>query len=193
MNSKKQLLPNPVDFLDARNHLPQPKFVCVTHGDMSPRNIFIDESLNAWLIDFFKTGDGPALRDIADLESSIKFQLLKSENLQALFEFERTLLAPTNFSEPIKFQNTFELPEFARALTAIEELRKQARLIAEQDGMEEYYASLLFFAAKMITWHGISSLETERQPVRQRHALFSAAMICERFLRETDNSEDALV
>jgi DNA-binding NarL/FixJ family response regulator len=194
MGNKKWLLPDPVDFLTSQTHLiPKPKFTCVIHGDLNPRNVFIDELLNAWLIDFFKTGEGPALRDVVDLESSIKFQLLQTNNLAALIEFESATLAPTTLGEEIRFKNTFNLQQLDRALTAIQELRSIAYDIAEDDDIQEYYASLLFFAAKMITWRGISSLETKRQPIRQRHALYSAALICERFLSETEGFEKELV
>jgi DNA-binding NarL/FixJ family response regulator len=194
MGKKRWLLPDPVDFLLSKVHLlPTPKYVCVTHGDLNPRNIFIDESLNAWLIDFFKTSEGPALRDIADLESSIKFQLLQTNNLAALLEFEIALLTPTTLSEKIEYKNTFKLQQIDRALAAIQELRSIARDIAEEEDAKEYYASLLFFAAKTLTWRGISSAQAERSPIRQRHALHSAASICKKFLPETEETEEVML
>jgi DNA-binding NarL/FixJ family response regulator len=194
LNGKRQVLPNPVSFLKSKTSvLPRPRFVCVTHGDMTPRNIFVDRRRYAWLIDFYKTGLGPALRDVADLESSIKFQLVKTNKLGALCEFESAILAPTSFAEPISFSNPLRLPELDRALSAVRELRAQAYRIAEAEDMAEYYASLLFFAAKMITWHGISSLETKRRPIRQRHALYSAALLCRKFSPDQGQTTELIV
>jgi DNA-binding NarL/FixJ family response regulator len=194
MRDKKWLLPDPVHFLTSQSDLlPAPKYVCFIHGDLNPTNIFIDESLNAWLIDFFKTGKGPALRDVADLESSIKFQLLSTNNLAALIEFESALLAPQSLNEKNEFKNAFNLQQLDRALVAIQELRSVASGIVEDQDVKEYYASLLFLAAKMITWGGVSSQDAERQPIRQRHALFSAALICEKFLPETEETEEVIV
>jgi CheY-like chemotaxis protein len=179
LGSTKCLLLNPLAFIRKKRHLlPNPSFVCITHGDLNGHNIFIDDVARVWLIEFFKTGWGPALRDVGELESSIKFELLETNNLSAIYEFEQALLKPMKFSEAISFKNSFNLPELKRALAAITKLRILASEIAETHDMREYYAGLLFYALKMITWQGISSVDIKRRPTRQCHALLSAAMIC---------------
>ncbi|MCB0192466.1 MAG: response regulator [Anaerolineae bacterium] len=157
--------------------LPKPSFVSVTHGDLNGHNLFIDESGSPWLIDFYRTGWGPALRDAAELESAIKFELLESTNLQALFQFEQTLLAPNTYSEQIVLPSHRETADFKRALIAIQAIREAARSIAETEHIDEYYALLLFYALKMITWQGMSAADRDRKSIRRRHALYSAALI----------------
>ena len=61
--------------------------------------------------------------------------------------------------------------------TAIEAIRREAASINEDDDPAEYYAHLFFYALKLVSWQGISQLDQSRYPVRQRHALYSAAKI----------------
>ena len=133
------------------------------------------------LIDFYRTGWGPALRDAAELESAIKFELIHSNNLAGLLAFEDALLAPVTFSERLTLPRRASGQAFQRALAAIQAVRDAAWEIAESEGMDEYYALLLFYALKMMTWKGVSSVDKRRQPFRQRHALYSAALLSARF------------
>ncbi|MDX9992850.1 MAG: phosphotransferase, partial [Anaerolineales bacterium] len=43
----------------------------ITHGDLHADNILIDDSNNAWVVDFERTGEGHALQDFVELESDI--------------------------------------------------------------------------------------------------------------------------
>lgn len=181
LGKTEHLLPNPIRFLQEKpEFFPHPSFMCIVHGDLNGRNMFVDEAGRVWLIDFYKTGLGPIFADVAELESAIKFELLKAKNLWALYKFEKTLLKADQFTEDI--QANFALPELNKAWAAIKKLRRIAFEIGESDDMREYYASLFFYALKMITWQGISSVEKARRPIRQRHALLSAAMICDKLL-----------
>jgi hypothetical protein len=47
---------------------PAPTYRSITHGDLNGGNIFVDKGGRPWLIDFFKSGWGPVLRDLAELE-----------------------------------------------------------------------------------------------------------------------------
>ena len=175
------LFPSPMYYLkNNRGTFPEPQFECRTHGDLNSRNMFIDEDNRVWLIDFFKTGWGPILRDFTELECAIKFELLDTNNFRALYEFEKALLTPDRFDRSIEFANNFHIDDFNRALIAIIKLRKLAHDVFESFDMKEYYIGLLYYAIKMITWEGVSSAEVDRYPIRQRHALLSAAMISHR-------------
>jgi len=176
-------LPNPLFILpQLRNRLPTPAFVAITHGDLNGRNLFVDETGSAWLIDFYRTGWGPALRDAAELESAIKFELMQSTNLPALLAFEDALATPATFSERLALSHRASGKAFQRAIAAIQTVREAAYDIAEMECMDEYYALLLFYALKMITWKGISSIDKQRQPIRQRHALYSAVLLSAKFV-----------
>lgn len=180
-NGSTTTLPNPLHFVEThRHHFRPPRFICITHGDLNGRNMFVDQDKNVWLIDFFKTGWGPILRDFGELETVIRFELLQSANLTALYEFEKAILSPSGFDEPLSFPNRFGLPELDKALQALTMLRSLALKVYESADMYEYYVGLLYYALRMITWDGISSMDQGRYPARQRHALLSAALVAYR-------------
>lgn len=175
-------LPDPLFVVThLQERLPKPSFAAITHGDLNGRNMFVDEAGCTWLIDFYRTGWGPALRDAAELESAIKFELIHSTNLPALLAFERAAVTSTAFGEKLTLPRRASSKEFQRALAAIHAVREAAFEIAETECMDEYYALLLFYALKMMTWKGISSVDMKRQPLRQRHALYSAALLSAKF------------
>ncbi|MEZ4512826.1 MAG: phosphotransferase [Chloroflexota bacterium] len=179
LGNNKLLLPNPVLF--AENHadlFPQPRFWCLTHGDLNGRNIFVDDNNAAWLIDFFRTGWGPALRDAAELEAVVKFELLQTANLEHLILLEECLLtSPSLVSSLILPAPLNANAEIARAVSTIEAIRREAASINEDDDPAEYRAHLFFYALKMISWQGFSQVDQNRYPIRQRHALYSATKI----------------
>lgn len=183
VDDEEEVLPNPLFVVtELQDHLPDPTFSSITHGDLNGRNILVDEDDNTWLIDFYRTKRGPALRDAAELESAIKFELIHSKHLPMLLAFERTLLEPSLYREEVSLAANKFGREFQRALTAIKMVRKAARKIAQTKRMDEYYALLLFYALKMMTWNGVSSIDEQRRPYRQRHALYSAALLSSKFV-----------
>jgi hypothetical protein len=148
--------------------------------------MFVDQDHEVWLIDFFKTGWGPILRDFGEVESVIKFELVRTHNLAALFELEQALLTPAFFDDPIPFTNRFGIPELNKACAVLAGLRRMAQNVYESPDIYEYYVGLFFYALKMITWDGISSGDRDRFDFRQRHALFSAAMLAYRLQHWND-------
>jgi DNA-binding response OmpR family regulator len=182
VDGTEKKLPDPLFVLSQlRDRLPTPAFAAITHGDLNGRNLFVDEIGCVWLIDFHRTGWGPALRDAAELESAIKFELIHNTNLPALLAFEDTLATPATFSERLALPRRASDKEFQHAVVAIQAVRQAAQGIADQECMEEYYALLLFYALKMMTWKGVSPIDRQRQPVRRRHALYSAALLSAKF------------
>ncbi|MDE3089325.1 MAG: phosphotransferase [Chloroflexota bacterium] len=163
------------------NFFPIPSQVAITHGDLNGTNVLVDRGRRTWLIDFYKTGWGPSLRDFAELESVIKFELLTSDSLLLRWDLERALLAPQSLDETLR-PNTKLFPQQARALAAIQRLRKLARLLTDTDDVREYYVGLLFCALKEIV--GFSSASTGERccTIAQYHALLSAAMICDKLV-----------
>src|SRR5205085_3563146 len=77
------ILPDPIRFAfddhsstNGKTFFPPPSRTAITHGDMHSGNILISKLGRTWLIDFYKTGWGPALRDFAELESNIRYDLV---------------------------------------------------------------------------------------------------------------------
>lgn len=150
---------------------------CVTHGDMNGNNVLVDQDGNTWLIDFGRTGWGPVLRDFAELEAVIRWELVRERNLAHIHEFEKALIEPPDLHANLEARSQHS-PDLAKALRVVTELRRIAADVPGND-IQEYYAGLLFYAVRMILSGGITSLGQARpRPVRQAHALLSAAMIC---------------
>lgn len=157
-----------------------PSLLAITHGDLNATNILVDKDRKTWLIDFFKTGYGPVLRDLAELETVIKFELIQTDSLVDRWELERALLEPTAFSQPITFESRSHSSELQKVIHAIQQLREIARSLSNTDDMFEYYTGLLFYALKGI--EGFSSKDDGVHccHVSQYHALLSAAILCDK-------------
>lgn len=179
MGSTPFLFPHPLTFVENHPNLfPQPRFWCLTHGDLNGRNIFVDDNNAAWLIDFFRTGWGPALRDVAELEAVVKFELLQTSNLEHLILLEECLLTAPSLASSLILPAPLQAnAPIARAVSTIEAIRREAAIINESTDPGEYRAHLFFYALKMISWQGFSQVDQTRYPLRQRHALYSAAKI----------------
>jgi len=132
-----------------------------------------------WLIDFYKTGWGPALRDFAELESNIRYDLVGTESLRIRYDLEKTLLAPSRLNETIALQAN-PSPEQVRAVAAIQQLRQLAYALTDTEDVREYYIALLFYALRRVAGFTSTGIDTRSQQAPQYHALLSAAMICDK-------------
>jgi DNA-binding response OmpR family regulator len=191
---RRLTLLDPLTFVQQRQHLPAPTYRSITHGDLNGGNIFVDEGGRPWLIDFFKSGWGPVLRDLAELESVVKFELIETRNLRALLDFEQAILRPTRFDQPLYSTRELEgqgSAELRRALAVISTLRRLAQRLGDAWSTAEYDVGLLYYALKVLTQRGNTAQGQARYPVRARHALFSAAMLCTKLAWGRDGSQES--
>lgn len=180
-------LPNPVSFalkhknsLTGSDFFPPPSRMAITHGDLHANNVLVSKGLGrTWLIDFYKTGWGPALRDFAELESDIKFNLLETNSLRARFDLELALLSSPTLApqQPLTLGSNSH-PQPARALTVIEHLRRLAASLTDTEEAREYQMALLFYALKRIEGFTSASGVEDEHTLAQYHAILSAALIC---------------
>ncbi|MBV6493505.1 MAG: hypothetical protein LDLANPLL_01528 [Turneriella sp.] len=68
------------ELVHLRETVAMPRYVSWLHGDLNGANIIIDEAQNVWLIDFFHTHRGHALKDFIKLENDILFIFTKIES-----------------------------------------------------------------------------------------------------------------
>ncbi|MEM7111280.1 MAG: response regulator [Chloroflexota bacterium] len=180
--NRVQILPDPVCFVETyADKLPLPARYCITHGDLNGNNVFVDEDSHTWLIDFSRTGWGPALRDVTELETVIKYEFLAEDDVFKRLAFEDIALAPDWFRRPLILPDELSKQfAYVRAHAAIQQIRYSAAQIAETDAMTAYWVGLLFYALKFVSWD-----ETTRRgallslPIRQQ-ALYGAARLCQR-------------
>jgi DNA-binding response OmpR family regulator len=162
------------------NTLCYPTYISTTHGDFNQHNLLMDQDGHIWMIDFQSTGPGHILRDIAGLDSVVRFQLLTSNEatLEERLAMERALCSISYFSQVDQLEGFFYTanPALAKAYISTVHLRSLARYMVRHnpnDDFHEYYAALLYNAFKTIRFRTLEQDQRE-------HALLSACLLAER-------------
>lgn len=185
---KGQLL-NPIAWLATRKSwcvLPISR--CVTHGDLTGRNMMADTALmhvernrevtsddlqyyKLWLIDFYRTNESHILRDHVILETDIKYRLCEKLSLTEFLQLERILL---NIDLPARQTGTYS-KDMLRALTIVQHIRQLASELQgkQPDDEIEYLLALLMTTLNVLRLGHID-------PLRRVYALISASLICSR-------------
>ena len=160
--------------------LTRPTYIATTHGDCNPHNLLVDNTGHVWLIDFQDTGKGHILRDVATLDSVVRFQLLEAHQatLAERLLMEEALCSIDRFSQVGQLTTRFsaENQSLAKAYATIVHLRRLACRLVEHnpnDDISEYYIALLYNALNTLRF---SSL----QQVQREHALLSASLLVDK-------------
>jgi len=178
-DSNKHPFTNPLLAI-AGKVLSRATYKCITHGDFHHHNMFVDDSGNIWLIDFQETSRSHILRDVAILDSVVRFQLLAAAQatLEERLRMEEALCSIEHFSQVKTLASAFTTtnPALAKAYATVVHLRSRAAKLVEQnpdDDFSEYYIALLYIALNTLHY---SSLP----PVQREHALLSASLLVDR-------------
>jgi hypothetical protein len=151
---------------------PQVRPVTICHGDLHSRNILVDDEGQCWLVDFARVAQGHALRDFAELESDLKFQVMPDADLGLLAEMEETLVQPTTWQEsPPALPPDHPLAHWQQLISALR--RTAAKQLALDGDMRDYAVALFWHTLNMVRLRQVA-------PVRKWHALLAAAMLAER-------------
>lgn len=171
---------NPLPMINGLS-LVYPTYCCITHGDFNHRNLLVDSDGNMWLVDFQGTGPGHILRDVASLDSAVRFQLLTAEEatLEERLRLEEALLDNIqHFSQIEQLMGKFSTTNraLAKAHASVVHLRTIAHKLVEQnpeDDISEYYIALLYNALNTLRFSSLS-------PVQREHALLCASLLADR-------------
>src|SRR6266516_1306894 len=158
----------------------RPTYVCTTHGDFNQNNLLVDRTGHVWLIDFQETSQSHILRDVAMLDSAVRFQLLASEEatLEERLHMEEALCSIDRFSQAEQLATVFstENPALAKNYATVVHLRTWAHKLVQQnpsDDISEYYIALLYTA--------MNTLRFSSLPAGQReHAVICASLLADR-------------
>ncbi len=156
-------------------------YICTTHGDFNPHNMLVDNAGYVWLIDFQETGPSHILRDVAVLDSAIRFQLLTEGDatLEERLQMEEALLDDIQrFSQVEQLAPGISTKNqaLAKAYAIVVHLRRLAyQLVAQNqdDDISEYYIALFYTALNTLQFFSLS--QTQRE-----HALLSASLLADR-------------
>jgi len=175
--SLPQGLPNPVSWVQqhkqdaSRLHTR----LAVTHGDLHGDNLFVDAD-HAWVIDYERSGPGPILRDVTELEVDILTRLVVPEHV-GQSDFYALAAALADATEPKAVLVPLIGPsadrEITKALQTIQSLRALAHRSIQIPDMREYYWGLLLDALFVALLRTTPTFQQER-------ALILSAVLCER-------------
>jgi CheY-like chemotaxis protein len=168
---------NPVAWLaEHREECVMPVLHCITHGDLTGRNIMVSERGRCWLIDFYRTHDSHILRDFVILETDIKYRLMPVIADNAFARLERSLLA-SNRDETTGVTAVDLPPDSQKAAQVVQALHAIAyeflrdRNGERSDTRKEYLVSLLMATLNVVRLQHIAR-------ERKEQALLSASLIC---------------
>lgn len=148
-------------------------YFSITHGDMTGRNIMVDEHNVCWLIDFYRTYPSHILRDFVILETDIKYRLLSAPTNDAFVALEKFLLQANTGDTVLDGSSDLQ-----KAATVIQVLREVGQEFARMPGApveatrREYLLSLLMATLNVVRLRHI-------RPGRKRQALLAASLICD--------------
>ncbi len=174
---KKSVL-NPIAWLDIhKDECVMLVHKCITHGDLTGRNIMVDESGKCWLIDFYRTFKSHILRDFAILETDVKYRLMSLLSLTDFLHLEEALLEADRQGQPPILPPSFS-KDARKAAEVIFALRQMAHKYAsnyntkENEARKEYLLSQLMGTLNVVRLRHISEN-------RKLQAMHSAVMLCE--------------
>ncbi|MFN0111030.1 MAG: response regulator [Blastocatellia bacterium] len=175
-----RLFTDPVSVM-VKNYFVEPTYICPTHGDLNESNVLIDETGHTWLIDFGRTGLGHILRDVAELDTSIRFQLLGENDatLDERLKLEDALCRAKQFSDLQGIADNFETENtaLAKVYATVIHLRKLAKKLVERNlnaSIKEYNIALFYYALGHLRYYSLPRMQRE-------HALISASLVAESF------------
>lgn len=149
---------------------------CITHGDLTGRNIMVDDVGKCWLIDFYRTFKSHILRDFVILETDLKYRLLPSVSLSEFLRLEEVLLEVERHGEMPDLSDEFS-PELYKAALVISAVRQIAHEYSRglnaklDDFRKEYLISLLMATLNVARLRHINE-------TRKFQALHSAVLLC---------------
>lgn len=178
-DTRNTSLINPFTLLRTEPAFAYYTYQCTTHGDPNHRNIMVDEDGHTALIDFKNTGPSHILRDVAILDSVVRFQLLYEEEatLDERWDMEQVLCncEVKDFKQVEQLINAFSTQNqaLAKAFATVVHLRSLAGWMVDKNSkarMREYYVPSFYNALKSLSYSSLD--ETQRE-----HALLSASLL----------------
>lgn len=171
-------------------NLPGPHWWGITHGDLNGENILVDERGRPWLIDFERTGWGPAFRDFAELEGVIRWELVRTNNMMHIPVFETVLmkagLGRLEQTEPLLNANSDgwsqDLKKAASVILFLRHIMNDIYGKVAENIYKEYLVGLFYYALRFVSQNSVTSYSA-RQLARTRkiHALLSILLIVDFF------------
>lgn len=151
------------------------------HGDLNGANILIDDHENVWLIDFFHTHYGHALKDLVKLENDLLYiftPVTSEAELDAAVSISDILLAIEDLAAPLPDAASiaFAFPQFRRCYETVCLLHSfYASIIRTERDPLQYFIALLRYAVHTLSFE-------ESNDWQKRWALYTAAQCAQKIV-----------
>lgn len=179
---------NPAVLLFKGERLFPPPTLCgITAGCLYPETILVDIEGRTWITTFSEVELSPVLRDFVGIEAMIHFEVVKDMDTQTILEFEKRAVAPLDLKEAIPLKED-DPPAMQKAIRVLNYLRGLATNIPGSNA-KEYYAGLLFLAAREISKYTPDTRHTEQELKRALLALIVAGLVCDKLTRWETETE----
>lgn len=170
-------LPNPLQLFPMKPMV-YPTYETITHGDLNPQNILVDEEGSSWLIDFLSTGPGHVLRDLVELDVAVRVELLAEgeANLDERLGLEEALTRCLSLAELGETSSHFSNAAVEKAFSTSVHLRALAdRILSRHTSVDlsEFLVGTLFCSLNLTRFLSLPTVQRE-------HALLSACLLTER-------------
>jgi hypothetical protein len=175
---------NPFIWIDEnRFNCSMPVLTCITHGDLTGRNVMVDfndvfqngdDHAKFWLIDFYRTYESHVLRDFVILETDIKYRLMDSPTNKQFLHLEQALQEAEE--KPFVQALTSETRKAYDIISGLRKLSQEMIRGFDDNAHElekEYLLAVLVATLNVLRLRHIDT-------GRKRQAMLSASMICKR-------------
>jgi len=173
------------DFL-AHHRLPvgDYHYVAYVHGDLNAANILVDAHHNVWVVDFFHTGPGHVLKDLAKFENDLLYLLTPIEDASQLLEalaITRALRLVTDLRAELPGRpGDVRSPQFVRAWEVLRVLRRIGGRLCHEDRQPlQLQVALLRYAVHTLSF-------PEASPLQKQSALAAACSLAEQITRTAE-------
>jgi len=141
-------------------------YASFVHGDLNAANVLLDARRNVWVIDFFHTGHGHALKDLAKLENDLLYILTPLGSRAELAEairITRALRSIQDLREPLAEDVAgVRSPALQRAWRVLRVLRQNvAQLCHEDRNPTQMSIALLRYAVHTLTFDESSAWQKQ--------------------------------
>jgi protein-tyrosine phosphatase/nicotinamidase-related amidase len=152
-------------------------YVSFVHGDLNAANILMDARGNVWVIDFFHTGQGHVLKDLAKLENDLFYILtpVDEDSFHQAITLTRALLEVDDLQTPLPTHPPgVNAPQLVRAWRIVGLLREiGGRLCREDRHPLQLEVALLRFSVHTLGF-------VESSAFQKRWALAGAGLLSDR-------------
>jgi DNA-binding response OmpR family regulator len=171
-NTQFYIYKDPLPFIFKNIDAKLPILMTVVSGVLTGNNILTDNTGRTWLTDFSDAGLAPFLWNLVTLESTFRFDLIETGNLQQRYELEKCLVF-TDFAKP----DIRDIDPAVRKLAQIIRVIRKLASPAVGKDFFPYNRGIFFHAVRRLADFNPGYPSTSSELLRLGHILLSMSML----------------